>query len=212
MRTAEHGRAAINVSGIVVAGGRSQRLGQDKRWLLFHGQPLLRHVVETLRPLVDEVIVVTRSPQVFAGWEVRAVTDVYAECGVLAGVHAGLQAAQGTWGLVVAADLPFLQPPLLQALIERASGSAVDAVVPLWRGFPEPLVALYRPATCVPAIETALARGERRVVAFHADVQVDYVPENEVARWDPQGRSFFNVNTLADWELAQVMASFQAQR
>ncbi len=163
-------------------------------------------MVETLRPLVDEVIIVTRSPHSFADWNVRAVTDCYPEGSALAGVHAGLKTAQGIWAMVVAADLPFLQPALLRALQERARASTADAIVPRWRGYPEPLVALYRPATCVPAIEAVWERGERRVTAFHNVVRVEYLPEAEVAYWDPEGRSFFNINTLADWELAQALS------
>ncbi len=192
---------------MVLAGGKSQRLGQDKRWLRFNGQPLLRHVVETLRPLVQEVIVVTQTPEELGDWGIRRVTDVYAGLGVLAGLHAGLAAATAaSWALVVAADLPFLQPALLQALQARSTLSPADALVPRWRGYPEPLVALYRPATCAPAAERLLLDGRRRISDLYAVVQVEYFPEDEVVRWDPEGRSFFNVNTLSDWELAQALS------
>jgi len=191
---------------VVLAGGKSQGLGQDKRWLRFNGQPLLRHVVETLRPLVQDVIVVTQAPEDLGNWGVRRVTDVYAGMGVLAGLHAGLAATTAPWAFVVAADLPFLQPALLQALQARSAHTLADALVPRWRGYPEPLVALYRPATCAPAAERLLLNGQRRISDLHAAVQVEYLPEDEVARWDPEGRSFFNVNTLSDWELAQALS------
>ncbi len=186
-------------------------MGQDKRWLSFNGRPLLQHVVDILRPLVSEVIVVTREPESFPDLDVRTVTDLYAGMGVLAGLHAGLLAARTPWACVVAADLPFLQSPLLRALMERSYHSPADAIVPIWRGYPEPLVALYRPEACIPAMVRLLEQGQRRIADLHAVVQVDFVPEAEIARWDPEGWSFFNINTRSDWELAQHLGAARVE-
>jgi molybdopterin-guanine dinucleotide biosynthesis protein A len=197
----------IEFSGIILAGGQSRRLGRDKRFLLLAGRPLIAHVIERLQPLVSEIIIAAPDPDAFAGWNARIVPDLYPDRGVLAGLHAGLTAARGRWAFVIAADLPRLNPALLRAMADRARISPADTIVPQWQGALEPLHALYRPAACAPAAEAALRREERRIIAFYPDVQIEIFPENEVARRDPAGHSFFNVNTPEEWEKLQALDS-----
>ncbi|HOU14687.1 MAG TPA: molybdenum cofactor guanylyltransferase, partial [Anaerolineae bacterium] len=159
-------------------------------------------VIERLRALVDEVIVAALDPTMLDGLAARVVTDVYPGQGVLAGLHAGLTAARSAWAIAVAGDMPLLNPALLRAMMRLAEDSAADIVVPEWRGNLEPLHALYRPSVCAPAAEAALQAGKRRIVAFYSDMRVHIIPQDEIARWDPEGRTFFNVNTPEDWTLA----------
>ncbi len=188
-------------SGIILAGGIARRMGSDKRFLVAEGKPLVLRVVESLRPLVDEVIVATLEPGLFDDIPARVVVDEYPGRGVLAGMHAGLSAAQGDWAFVAAGDMPFLNPALLRAMQQLSQSVAADVIVPQWKGELEPLHALYRPSVCIPAIEAALHREQRRIIAFYPDVRVHVMPESEIAIWDPEGRSFFNVNTPEDWAL-----------
>lgn len=189
-------------SGIVLAGGSSARMGMDKRFMTIHAQPLVVWVIERLRALVDEVIVAALDPAMLDGIAARVVTDVYPGQGVLAGLHAGLAAARSAWAVAVAGDMPLLNPALLRAMMRLAEDSEADIVVPQWQGNLEPLHALYRPSVCAPAAEAALQAGKRRIVAFYPDVRVRVIPQDDVAGWDPEGRSFFNVNTPEDWSLA----------
>lgn len=193
----------ITYSGIILAGGCSSRMGVDKRFLNIGEKPLILWVLEHLRPLVDEVIIVTLEPARFDHIGARIVTDIYAGQGVLAGVHAGLAAAQGEWGYVVAGDMPLLNPALLRAMAHLAQEIETDIIVPQWQGDLEPLHALYRPSVCTSAAETALQAGKRRIIAFYPDVRVHIMPQANVAQWDPEGHSFFNVNTPEDWERAR---------
>ena len=197
------GGLLLEFSGIILAGGTSRRLGQDKRFLSINGQPLIARVLQRLRPLVGELLIVSREPEHFTGLDARVVVDRYPGMGVLAGVHAGLAAAQGDWAFVVAADLPFLNPALLRALADLARRGAADVVVPRCAEGLEPLHALYRPLVCAPAAEAALLQGRRRVVSFYPQVRVLEMPPDEAARWDPEGLSFFNVNTPEDWAFVQ---------
>lgn len=192
----------ITWSGIILAGGSSHRMGVDKRFLSVHGKPLVGWVLERLSQLVDEIIVATMEPALFAALPVQVTTDRYPGHGVLAGLHAGLTAAHGAWALVVAGDMPFLNLSLLRGMMQQAQASAADVIVPQWQGELEPLHALYRPAVCAPAAEAALQAGKRRIIAFYPDVRVHVMPQDEVARYDPEGRSFCNINTPEDWALA----------
>lgn len=189
------------ISGVILAGGNSRRMGQDKRFLTTGGVPLLVNVITRLRPLVAEVILVANDPERLAELEARVVGDRYPGRGVLAGVHAGLLAARGEWAFIVAADMPFLSPALLTMLQSRA-GAACDVVIPRWQGELEPLHALYRPARCAKAAEAALLQEQRRIVAFFPQVRVCLIEEPAIRRVDPEGRAFFNVNTPEDWAAA----------
>ncbi len=190
-------------SGVVLAGGSSERMGRDKRFLTLNGTTLLGWVLARLRPLVTELIVVTQDPGSLTGLDAHVVADRYPGMGVLAGVHAGLDAAQDDWAFVVAGDMPFLNPDLLQAMSRQADPAVCDVVVPRWHEEFEPLHALYRATVCARAAERALVSGRRRVVAFYPEVRVCLMPESQIRRWDPSGDSFFNVNTPHDWEVVQ---------
>lgn len=194
---------SLPLSCVVLAGGGSTRLGRDKALLELEGRTLVARTLGALAQLTDDLIVVTSlAPRLFPPLA-RVVTDRYVGAGVLAGMHAGLLAARGELAIVVACDMPFLDLDLLRHLISLAEDA--DIVVPRWTDV-EPLHAVYRPAACLGPIERALARGERRVVSFYHKVEVRYVERAEIARFAPQGRSFFNVNTAEDWERARTLA------
>lgn len=191
------------ITTIVLAGGKSRRLGLDKILLCLDDEMLLEATVRKVTILSDEVIVAVKGPLPYRLPGVRLVPDVHPGCGPLGGIHAGLVAASNFYCLVVACDMPFLNLDLLRHLISLAEDA--DVVVPRWTDV-EPLHAVYRPATCLGPVERALARGERRIVSFYHEVGVRYVERAEIARFDPQGLSFFNINTAEDWERARALA------
>jgi molybdopterin-guanine dinucleotide biosynthesis protein A len=202
------------LSALILAGGRSRRMGQDKVWMLLDGMPLVERVVRRVLPLAGELLFAAstggRFEELARSLEVpaRVVADLYPEAGPLAGLHAGLSAARNDLLLALAGDMPFVNLALVQQMIALAPG--FDAVVPevpnrrTGEVFKEPLHALYR-RTCLPAISARLAAGERQAISFLADVRVRIVSADEVRRLDPDYRSFFNVNTLEDWQEAQQM-------
>jgi len=202
-------RSDLALSGVVLAGGRSTRLGRDKALLELEGRPLITRTLDVLAQLTDDLIVVTSmAPHLFPP-SARVVADRCAGAGVLAGVHAGLLAAREELALVVACDMPFLNLDLLRYIISLAQEA--DIVIPRWTDV-EPLHAVYRPATCLGPIEGALARGERRIISFYGEVKVRYVERAEIARFDSQGLSFFNVNTPSDWERARALTKSRRLR
>jgi molybdopterin-guanine dinucleotide biosynthesis protein A len=196
------------VSVLILAGGRSRRMGRDKAWLDLNGQPLVAHVAQRALPLADEVIFSTAEPDRFGelalslGVPVQVVTDEHPGAGPLAGIEAGLKAACHELVLAVATDMPFLSVPLLRFMLSRADG--YDAVVPVLplpttgELLPEPLHAFYW-RTCLVAITGCLQAGRRQTSGFLAGVRCKYVSQNEIRRFDPTGMSFFNINTPEDW-------------
>jgi molybdopterin-guanine dinucleotide biosynthesis protein A len=190
-------------SAIVLAGGISRRLGQDKRRLRLWGAAgptLLEHVVGVLARLCDDVVVVLNDPAEWAELPARLIQDVYADGGALGGIYSGLRAAEREYALTVAADMPFLDQALLGALLAKprdydvlaprspqpgAARNALDV---------EPLHAIYARA-CLEPMRATLESGRRQIAAFFPAVRVAYVEPDEIRRYDPDGRSFLNINT-----------------
>lgn len=197
---------------LILAGGRSTRMGQDKAWLNLAGAPLIEHVVRRLLPLAAEIVFSTNDPESFRELIARLpvtasmAIDEYPGAGPLAGLHAGLRAATTDVVLAVATDMPFVNHRLIEVMAVACRHA--DAVVPRLpaSGFtapqPEPLHALYR-KSCLPAIEAALTAGRRRAVGFLQDVDVCYLDEDVLRQVDPELRSFRNVNTPEEWARAQ---------
>ena len=186
-------------------------MGQPKALLPVppDGSPLLLQIFQRLQPLVDRVVVVLNeawiAEQARLPASVTLVADRYPETGVLGGIATGLQACND-WAILVACDMPFLNPRLfahLQTLASEPENAQDrwDAVVPFISGYAEPFHALYH-RRCLPVIEQQLARGERRANIFYPEVRLRRVEEDELRTVDPQLRSFVNVNTPEDWQQA----------
>ena len=184
-----------SVSAIILAGGQSRRMGRDKALIDYQGRPIVAHVIDTLRALSDDIVVVANRSDLYGPFGARVVPDYEPPCGPLGGIAAGLQAVQHPLVVVVACDMPFLSVPLLRWLIDLAEG--YDAVVPQTGDEFEPLHAVYR-RECYSSIVRRLERGERRVISFFADVRLRPVPEPEWRPFDPAGRSLVNLNTPDD--------------
>ena len=196
------------VSGIILAGGRSRRLGRDKAVEPFGGQPLIRRVIERVAPLADEIVVVVadtaRGQALPVDAEHRVAVDIYPEGGSLGGIFSGLSAANTDWGLVVACDMPFLNRRLLEYMLGQRNGC--DAVVPQPGAFPEPTHAVYSRA-CLPHIESRLQANDLKISGFFEEVRVRYVDEEEIRQFDPELLSFFNVNSPEDLARAHALAA-----
>jgi molybdopterin-guanine dinucleotide biosynthesis protein A len=189
---------------VILAGGKSWRMGRDKSQLKLGGETLVARAVRTLSALSDDVIVVANTPEPRGNLAARLTGDVIAGGGALSGIHAGLAAARHEFALVVACDMPFLNLALLRHMASLAPGH--DVVVPHWQGESEPLHAIYS-RQCIVIIEPILRHGGGRIVEFYAAIRVRYLEPEEIARFDPEGLSFFNVNSPEDWARAQEIAA-----
>lgn len=185
------------MSAIILAGGQSRRMGRDKALIDFKGKPIIAHVIDTLRELSDDVIVVSNRAETYAPFGARVVQDFDPPSGPLGGIAAGLSAARYDRSLVVACDMPFLNTALLRYLIDRSNQA--DAVVMQFENEYEPLHAVYR-STCLPAIQQHLANGDRRVISFFDDIQLLVIPETDWRPIDPAARSIANLNAPDDLE------------
>ena len=197
---------SLDVAGIVLAGGRSRRLGRNKAVELLGGKPLVLRVIDRLADVVDQTVVVVadleQAERLPLPDSTLVVADAYPDCGSLGGIFTGLSAAAADWGLVVACDMPFLNRRLLRHILDQRGG--YDAVVPVLDGRPEPTHAAYSKA-CLSPMERRLRARELKIAGFFDDVRIRPVPETEVDEIDPNRLSFLNVNTADDLERALAL-------
>ncbi len=193
-----------HVTGIILAGGRSSRMGRDKAALPFGDLPLLSWVVKKVATVCDPVIVVAKTAGAYRDSGATVITDQWPGEGPLVGLHAGLMATQTEYAAAVACDLPFVDPALLAGLITLAPGWS--AVVPEALGNVHPLCAIYHRSVGQHA-EDILTRGGgslRRLLAVPA-LRVRFISEDDLRVWDPQLRSFTNLNTPEEYAQATAV-------
>ena len=189
-------------TGIILAGGSSSRLGQNKALVRIAGCSLIERVVDVLRPLVADLLLVAQAAEPFADLHLPTVSDIYPGMGTLGGLYTGLCTMRTEYGLVVGCDMPFLNAGLLRFMISRTCG--YDVVMPRIGKYHEPLHALYS-RRCVPALERSILAGPRRILEALSGAHIRYIKESEIDRFDPDHLSFFNVNTPDELERARSL-------
>ncbi len=208
-----------SVTGIILAGGASRRMGRDKAWMELGGKFLVERVADALRGVCTELLVVTNAAG-FEKLDARVVRDEFPNTGSLGGLYSGLRAAQNELAFAVACDMPFLNPALIQNLI--ALSSAYDMVIPssddgqggnreenatlpmtAKKRKLHPLHAVYR-KTCLTPIRDALERNDFRMISFHDAVRVRVVSLSEIEKFDPQHISLWNINTPEEFARART--------
>jgi molybdopterin-guanine dinucleotide biosynthesis protein A len=193
-------------TGIILAGGRSRRMGRDKAALPFGDLPLLAWMVQRVGKVCRPVIVVAREAGAYRDCGATVIADGWPGEGPLVGLHAGLMATATEYAAAVACDLPLVEPALLAALIDRAPGWS--AVVPEALGNVHPICAIYKRSVGQHA-EALLRRGGGSLRQLLADpeLRVRYLGEEELREWDPALRSFMNINTPDDYERAKRLTT-----
>jgi molybdopterin-guanine dinucleotide biosynthesis protein A len=188
------------LTGAILAGGHSRRLGQDKASLPLAGKPLARWVAEGLAAAVSECWLITNHPQDHLSLGLPLVTDLYPFQGPAGGLLTALFYARTPWVLVAATDNPFLASKLVQELTTRGARTSRPAVVCQSAFGLEPFPGLYH-VRLVPQL-TAFLQSERRSTRFLSVCRPEVIPPEAVQGLDPDGRSFFNLNTPEDWARA----------
>jgi molybdopterin-guanine dinucleotide biosynthesis protein A len=196
-------------TGVILAGGRSSRLGQDKAFLDVNGQPLIERVIERLAPIADEVLIVADDVERYADLQARVIRDVYPGKAALGGIYSGLKAAVGYHSVVVACDMPFLNVSLLRHM--QGLAADCDVVIPRLGDLTEALHAVYS-RDCLPFMERQLLAGDLRIIHFLPHVRVRYIDQHEMEVFDPDLLSLFNINKQADLDSAIAIWSQEAPR
>ncbi len=204
----------MSVTGVILAGGTSRRMGQNKALIQLGADSLIGHVIRCIRPVTDELLLITNTPDEYAHLGLPMQGDIVPDAGALGGIYTGLMTASHDAALCVACDSPFLMPKLLTYLISVLDD--YDAVMPYtYRGNPadhnnsdqitlQTLCAVYS-KRCLPIIELMLQESELRVHALQERASIKCVSPKVWQAFDPDGISFFNINTPEDLAQARTI-------
>ena len=194
----------IEVTGVLLAGGKSRRMGEDKRHLVVGEQTLLERGLAVLQSIFCEVLVVIAQDSPPLKVAAQVVRDLVPDCGSLGGLYTGLTQATTPYIFVVACDMPFLNQAVITQFTSRR-GTA-DIVMARLADRLHPMHALYG-KRCVPALEEMIRARQFKIqeVVSHSFLRVHYVTEADLLTIDPSGHSFYNVNTMADLEAARSL-------
>lgn len=190
----------------IQAGGQSSRMGEDKALKNFLGRPLIQRVIERLSPIADEVIVTTNRPEDYSFLGLRLFPDLKPGRGALGGLYTAIASASSPLVAVVACDMPFASPTLIEAAGKLLIEEAADVVIAKTDEGYEPIHAVYRRETCLPAIEAAIEADMWKVIAWFPQVKVRVLTSDEIKRYDPAGLAFWNVNTPEEFIEAEKIA------
>jgi len=201
----------LDRSAIILVGGSSSRFGEDKGVLKLDNKPLLNHVVDAVKGIVSEVIVVTSSKEranlysKMVSFNVRFVIDICESRGPLVGALTGFEVAQGKYSLLLPFDVPFVSRDVASLLFELCIGKS--AVIPRWPNNQiEPLHAVYHTKQALEAAKKALANNKLDMNAMISKMQgVRYISTLVIEQLDPDLRTFFNINTPLDLKKAMTM-------
>ena len=189
----------LKASSIILAGGKSQRLGYDKILETVGSRSLVEKVVNSVATLSDDIIIVTASertmPELNHYPNLKVVYDMYPGKGPLNGIYTGLHASSNRCSIVVAADMPFLNTSLLRYMVEQIDG--FDMVTPRVGDRVEPLHSVYT-RDCMDTIMQMFEQNILGVHKLHTRVKTRYIGVEEITRYDPEKLSFFNINTEND--------------
>lgn len=180
-----------DITGVILVGGKSRRMGRDKAFLDVAGKPLIERVLDVFRESFDRIVLVGDREERFAAYDLPVVPDIFPGSS-LGGLYTGLFHATTEYVFVASCDLPFPNADILRHLCSLKDG--FDAVVPSTKYGYEPLFALYAKNSLGP-IKALLEAGEFCAYAWYPQVRVRYVSDEELAHIDKDGRAFLNVNT-----------------
>ena len=194
----------MKTTGIILAGGKNLRMGQNKAFLEVQGERIIDRIKRILVELFDEVLLVTNSPPDYLDLNLRTVTDLYREKGSLGGIFTGLFHASFSHAFVAACDMPFLRPALISHLVRLSPG--YDIVIPRTEDGLQPLHAVYS-RKCLPFMEDLLRKGNLKILDFFHQVKKREVLPEEITPFDSQLVSFLNLNTPEDLTRIQSFLS-----
>ena len=198
--------AREEVTGIILAGGKSSRFGSNKALSRIDGDRLIERLCRTVGSVTGRLMLITNTPEDYAFLELESRKDLVPRCGPIGGIYSALKTAKTPLCLCVACDMPFVRPAFLEYLVDRSSG--YDVVVPVNGGRVEPLCAVYR-ETCVPAIEDRIRAKRYKIAGFFDAVRVLRLVPEEGGFHDAD--MFFNINDRTDYDEALKRMADQAR-
>ena len=184
----------IGISGFILAGGKSRRMGTDKALLRFQEEPLLVHMIKLIEPFCDNLAISGQNSD-YSTFGIEMVPDLFSDCGPIAGIFSALKYSSSDWNLLVSVDVPFVNEELFHLLISNIG--EYDCIIPKHTSGVEPLIGLYH-RQAVPIIKEIIMSGDYRVTNLLSKTNTRYVDCNHLIKKYP--RLFMNINRMEDYQ------------
>jgi molybdopterin-guanine dinucleotide biosynthesis protein A len=198
------------MTGIILAGGKNTRIQREKALIeLKAGQPLIARIIEVLKALFAEILIVSNKKEAYLNYDFPVVEDLIKGKGPLGGIFTGLCYSTSDYNFVVGCDMPFIEANLIEFMLEGCQ--EYDVVIPEIGGEVEPLLALYS-KNCIPVIFEHLRRDSLKIREILEKLKVKRIGETEIKQFDPRHLSFFNLNTLKDQKRAEELLRSYASK
>jgi molybdenum cofactor guanylyltransferase len=189
------------MNAIILAGGKNTRMrGEDKAFLEIEGRPIIAILIDRLKALVKEIIIVTNSPQKYANFKVRLTMDEKPDKGPLMGIYSGLKSSSSKYNFIVACDMPFIKIPLIEHMIKSINN--YDIIVPEIDGKFHPLFGIYS-RECIPVIQEMLNQDVLRISGMFPKLKSHFLSRRELERFDKKLISLVNINTSIDLRMVK---------
>jgi molybdopterin-guanine dinucleotide biosynthesis protein A len=181
-----------NLTGIILSGGKSIRMGENKAFIEIEGVPIIHRIHTLFKNLFQEIIIVTNQKDLFLNLDSKIYNDLLPQRGVLGGLYTGLFFSSFPYSFCVACDMPFLKEPLIEYLIKNIE--SYDVIVPRTNDGLQPLHAIYS-RNCLGPIKKIIEQKKYKIIDFYPVVKVKIIEEKKFIDLDPMSESFININT-----------------
>jgi molybdopterin-guanine dinucleotide biosynthesis protein A len=180
------------MTGIILSGGKSTRMGENKAFIEIEGVPIIRRIYTLFKELFQEVVIVTNQQELFKNFDSKIYSDLLPNKGALGGLYTGLFFSTFPYSFCVACDMPFIKKPLVQYIINNIVGE--DVIVPRTKDGLQPLHAVYS-KNCIDPIKKIMEQGKYKIIDFYNLVNVKIIDEKDFTLFNSFRESFINVNT-----------------
>lgn len=192
--------------GAILSGGENKRIPVLKGFLTIEGGTIIGRSIGVLGKVFDKIVISANIPERYFSLGMPLIGDIRKEKGPMIGILSVLVATGEDAIFVVACDMPFINEKLIRYMVEKhrtecaeQGAGNCDAVIPVFRGYPEPLFGIYT-KRAAESMESLIRNGQRSLADMLAHLRVKYIAEQEVRAVDPEGESFVNINTMEDYE------------
>ena len=179
----------MELTGIILAGGKSSRMGQDKGLTDFRGKPLIQYSIDILKQFTDQILISSNNPE-YIRFGYPLISDIYQDCGPIGGLHATLSASKTDWNVVLGCDTPFIKADLILSMTDIINNQ--DAIIPKHQRGIEPLSGIYHKRTSL-VFEVNLKNGKYKLQNTIKEINTEYFDVSELLKSIPY--IFTNINT-----------------
>ncbi len=182
----------MKITGIILAGGKSSRMGQDKGLMMLDGRPMVQHIINVVKLLVDEIIIIANNTE-YRKFDLPVYEDLIKDQGPLAGIYSGLNYSKSEKNIILSCDAPFVSKELISYLIKN--GANHDVTIPKYDNKTHQLIGVYS-KSCLATIKSELDKGQRKIKKALSKVNLNIVDGNKFDK-----KQFANLNAISDLTL-----------